>query len=472
MIKKNNNLLFKIAIENNKAANFSALISDADFSNNQLFLNSVVGTLVKYGTSGRIESYIANEWTVSNDKKTWIFNLLPNLKSEDNQIIDANLFKKCFEKNLKQLSINSSVIDFDHLLGYDKFKLGKTESIRGLIAKDLRIEFHFSAPPTDLLELLRMPYFGIWIEDNNKNLISTSAYRLKELLPNKVKLELRKNWFTAKPDSFENVELSYNQLDEILFKTENPTIIKLPFYHENVDIDGMYWIQSPPTRFEGFVLSPYKNNFFNYEQNRHAFLNNLRSQNNGYKKSDFMYLSAKSDVKNNTRNNYLKHSDYNTLTFALERSSYSETEINSIKELIRLALKNLKLNFEIIFRDSDKNFFKKTDSNNYYDARITTVDIGGYPDYSTLHMMFCTKLGVNFPDYGDKICALIKKYKIDNEKMNQSFISSFNQILADDAIIVPINHYSEKWLVSSIIDSKFLPPTTRYPLFEKINIIQ
>ena len=66
------------------------------------------------------------------------------------------------------------------------------------------------------------------------------------------------------------------------------------------------------------------------------------------------------------------------------------------------------LSFELLSRtQNDKEWFKKTDSNTYFDARVSSVDIGAYPDYMALKMMFCSKLGVNFPDLDDEICRMV-----------------------------------------------------------------
>lgn len=463
--KQKNSLAFKIAVPDTSSSSFSNKIEDSDFSTNQIFLNSVIGTLVKYGPSGRIEPYLADSWTVSDNKKIWTFKLRENIYTKNGDALNSNLYKKTLEGNLKRFNKFSDVIDFENLIGFQEFKKGTSPHISGLAVNNNFLIFEFSKAPSDLLELLRMPYFGFWIEDSNKNIVSTAAYEIISFYEKNVKLELKNEWFSINDHSAKYIDISYVNISDLNISMANSTIIKIPYYVNTIKNENSTLIHGLPTRFESFVLSPFKNNFFHQKQNRLAFLQKLIS-NTKLIKSPFMYMSAQSKLLPDVKADYMPTRSFQKLTFAIERSTYSKNEIEVLTNSLKNALPNI--DFEIVFRNADKDFFKKTDSNTYFDARVATVDIGGYPDYSTLNMMFCTKLGISFPDKDKIICNLIEKFKKINPKMSMDFIKAFNQHLADEAVIIPIAHYSEKWIVSNNIELNSLPPTGMYPQFEKI----
>ena len=462
---------FKIAVSDPSHTHFSLDKAGADFSHNQIVLNSIVGTLVKYGPSGRLEPYLAESWTVSSDKKKWKFKIRPDLFSEDGTPITAALFKNILRDNLLEYSLRGSVIMFDHLLGWDRFQKGQSPELDGLTTYENIVELNFDENPDDLLELLRMPYFGMWRE-KEKKLISSGPYTIAKTEANKVRLKLRPDWFTATQDSFREVEISFTAIEQARELVSPSTITRVPFFVQNKVIpeDG-YWISSPPTRLESFVLSPYKNHFFNNEENRQIFRSRVMALSADLVKSKFFYPAARTEGLVQSSVNYKKMIGQEKLTFALERSTYTPEEIQNLHKIITLALQDSGMEFEVISRDlNDKDWFKKTDSNDFFDARIASVDVGAYPIYTAIKMMFCTKLGINFPDHSGKICKLVNSGIKSAEAINQNFIDQFNNILHQDAVIIPIHHHSDKWLVAKNLDPNSLPATTLYPQFELIRL--
>jgi len=464
------NMQFKIAVSDTNLTQFSLKKEDSDFSNNQLILNALIGTLVKFGLSGRLEPYLAESWFVSENKKRWIFQIRQGLYCEDGAAINAELIKINLIQNLKEYSHRGSVIMFDHLVGWQDFVKKDETFLTGLsVIDDNKLEFTFDENPGDLLELLRMPYFGLWRENLDGKIISSGAYKIKNFEKNNVTLELRPEWFTADTKSFTEVHISFSNFNAANEINDHPVIVKMPFFAKEESRDNGYWILSPPTRFEGFVLSPYKNSFFKNIENRKIFLNRVRNLYPTMVKSNYFYPSAKTTVSENTIGKYKTAPGQNNLTFALERATYTPQEIDTFKEIITIALDGSGISFELLSRtQNDKEWFKKTDSNTFFDARVSSVDIGAYPDYMALKMMFCSKLGVNFPDLDDEICRMVADGIKTGSSMGASTIEKFNQLLFDQAIVIPILHHSEKWFVSSTFDPKSLPSTTLYPQFELI----
>lgn len=465
-------MFFKIAVSDPEKVRFSLDKSGADFSHNQIILNSIVGTLVKYGLSGRLEPYLAESWTVSSDKKIWQFKIRANLKCEDGTPITAGLFKDTLQTSLVDYAKKGSVIMFDHLLGWSDFTSGKSKELPGLSVSGDIVEFKFDKNPDDLLELLRMPYFGIWLENNGK-LISSGPYTLKEVAGPKVLLGLRTDWFTSSSKSFRELEISFVGLTEKDKEITNASIIRMPFFvNAETQPKNGYWISSPPTRLESFVLSPSKNNFFNDLENREIFKSRVSALGSDLVKSKYFFPAARTEGLVTKIAPYKKLSKpVKKLTFALERATYSESELENLNKIITAGLDGSGVDFEILPRDlADKEWFTKTDSNNYFDSRVASVDIGAYPVYMVIKMMFCTKLGVNFPDPTGKMCELVHKGINSASAVDQKFVDEFNKILHDEAVIIPILHHSDKWLVAEDLDPSTLPATTLYPQFELIRL--
>lgn len=441
----------------------------SNLSTNQLVLNSLIGTLVKYGPTGRIEPYLAESWEISSDRKKWKFKIREHLFCEDGELITAQLFHKSLIESLKEYRKQKSAIMFDYLVGWKPFLDGRTDELEGIKSYNNILEFQFIHYPDEILELLRMPYFGLWRYDKNQ-LISTSAYSLKEYNKNKILLNLRNGWFSSNQQSFKEVEISLINSFNISEPLPQNTIIQIPYNDLlNTSKTKSYWIQFPPTLLETFVLSPFKDNFFNHRGNRQKFLSNIRSLSKDVIESNDFYPSAPANFPTASEVNFQVNGSKNLLTFILERSNYSEQEFTRINHLITKGLDGSGMKYQIITRNlNDESMMEKIMSNRSYDARISSVNIGAYPVYTAIKMMFCTKLGITFPGHEERFCEIIEENLTQGNLMNQSFIDQFNESLINEAIIIPIDHKSQALLASDNLDPAFLPPTSPYPLFEML----
>lgn len=461
---------FLISSQDFENKDFDLTQSGSDFSANQIILNSLIGTLVKYGPSGRIEPYLASSWEVSSDKKTWRFKIRENLRAEDGSVISSEKFHNILLKNFRNYSKNGQVMEFKNLKGWEDFTSNKTETLEGLDFNKNELLFQFVTKPDNILELLQMPYFGFWIYDDNKKIISTAAYKLKSIQKGKIVLSLRDDWFTATKESFKEVSIAFTGINLSENKFESYTLIEMPYNFDDIAIPDAYWITNTPTVIDTFVLSPYKNNFFNDLNNRRLFLKRIHELPRDLIPSKFFYPSATSNMNRpEDLIHYKQNNDSTPLTFALERTNYTKEEINQFNKIISYALEGSGKKFTILNKDNnDPNWYKKTDSNEYFDARISSVDIGAHPLFAAIKMMFCTKLGVTFPDLDGEICSLVDEYQMNENDLDQNFIDRFNKIIANQAVIIPITHHSKKWLVSKKINPISLPATSPLPQFEMI----
>lgn len=470
ILSNHRTLEFFISVADPKNAKFSLEKKDSDFSDNQLILNALVGTLVKYAPSGRIEPYLAESWFVDSDKKNWEFKIRSGLKAQNGVLLDAALYKELLESNLKEIAKNGGLMVFDHLVGWQDFILNKSRHIAGLeISEANKIKMRFLTSPGDLLEVLRMPLFGFWLERNGE-LVSTGPYQVAANLGNKVTLLLRPGWFSSIPDALKSVTIAFSNFS--FLSKDGVAITKVPFYYKEVPIPEGYWVRSPPTRFEGFVLSPFKNGFFKELGNRQVFLKRIRELYPKEIKSRYLYPATPSkseqelpDIKYNGKPG--------KLTFALERLVYSPEEISRFEAILNYVLRDSGQSFEFIHRNpDDKTYFEKVDSNTFFDARITSVDIGAAPLLPALKMMFCTKIGVNFPDPEGRICEMVESKIALQQPIDLNFIEEMNQAIFANASVIPITHHSEHWFVTNAISPRSLAPTTLYPQFDRIEVVK
>lgn len=461
-----------IASQDHKNQKFNLTKEGSDFGVNQIVLHALVGTLVKYGPSGKITPYLASSWDISEDKKNWRFKIREHLTADDGRKISAESFHSILLSSLKDYAQKGKIMGFDGLLGWDDFVKNKSQKIEGFTFDKDHVQFNFSKKPDEFFEILQMPYFGFWIENTKHEIISTSAYRLENNKGGELELSLREDWFNSQSNSFKSIHVSFGSTDPNQIDFSPYTIVQMPYESlTNNKIPNTYWVQGTPTIIETFVLSPYKEGFFRNRENRFFFQQRINQISSPLIESRFFYPTAPSSttIKTNSTKSYSKDRVVEPIVFALERTNYQREEISKLKQIIELALKDSGLSFVILEKDdNDKDWFKKTDSNRYFDARISSVSIGATPILSAIKMMFCTTLGVSFPDFDNKICNLVEKYENDESDIDQIFIKEFNQTIIDQAIIIPIRHYSKKWLISNKISPTSFPATSPFLMFEKI----
>ncbi len=474
----------------NEEAKFSYSLNprDSDLIQNSTLLNSLVSTLVKYGPSGRIEPYLSKSFTVSSDNKKWIFKLHPNLKCEDGVAITSSRFAISLTNSLKRYSLSGDVLDFENLRGWSEFKNNIKKSIDGVysIDKENLLIFEFEKSPSDLLELLRMPYFGFWCEsnfnsnDNNwKNdhtIVSSGSYKVESsIVGTKLILRKRNDWLLNTDKSPDTISFSVIKPSEFSAVNNNNHQIVMYNKKDNIEYDhkAMMKVSGPPTMFFGFALSPYFNGLFKSKKNRQIFNDRVKKIKHYFPafSSDFFYFNATSEISKRDFSD--KRFEIDTpskaITFAIASNNVSKSDLLHIEELLTMVFSKENITFKIIQNDAhDDNWFLKVDSNVNFDARITTVDIGGHVINAAIKMMFCSQLGVNFGDPSERICALVSKQTEKGGPIDQAYIAAFNEIIQDDSIVIPLYHYGLEWLVSTDIDLKSLPLVATEPIFEKI----
>ena len=72
---------------------------EAEKYESAIIVQQLVGNLIYYSNFGRYEPRIAESW-FREDDRTWVFNLGPDFRCEDGEIIDAISFKESLERTL------------------------------------------------------------------------------------------------------------------------------------------------------------------------------------------------------------------------------------------------------------------------------------------------------------------------------------------------------------------------------------
>ena len=98
------------------------------------------------------------------------------------------------------------------------------------------------------------------------------------------------------------------------------------------------------------------------------------------------------------------------------------------------------------------------------------MSVGDVVANATTKMMFCSDIGVGFPDPSGRVCALVRKFERSENKILENYTKELYEILDDDAVVVPLFHASPQWLYSKDIDLSNVTPLSLVPRFDLIEI--
>ena len=468
--------------------------STSPFSSDRLpnltLMHQLVGTLVKYGTSGRFEPYLAERWESSSDQKRWIFFLRSGLTCEDGTPIEASQYVKTFKLLLRSYARNSTPAVFAKLVGWDSFLNGDDGALGVRNGPGNAVEFIFTGKPFGLLDYLGMPYFGFYSSrdfegdswKDSARITSSGGYVLSPIQEGQdIVLRKRSGWFSARELSADSVRIKY-----IDFASASKIPAKNALLVSRLDgsealPDGFVQVSGVPTILSSIVLSPFRQGSPFVEQGfRRSFVATLRNlQRQMTARPGVSLLTEKfypswvgkdvvgveglqmSPVSPNARGR--------PLTVMLH-SSMPERERVYAKQLLTLALESYGLEFEFV-PESEKVQLWEFDQT--YDIRVPRVNIGGNLLSEAVRMMFCSKMGVSFPDPSGRICRITEDFESDQSSTTfQEYGDSFNQVLFEDAAVIPLFHTGWTWFLSPQIKSEGVSPSMAVPRFDLLELKQ
>ncbi len=471
--------------DNNTRFTFSFNPKDSDIIQNSTLLSGLVATLVKYSTNGKIEPYLAESFVVENDLKTWKFKIRDGYKCENGEIITANSYVENLTRSLFRYANSGDVLDFENLEGWPS---NSKLAIGGLYADQNEVIMKFKKAPSDLLEFLRMPYFGYWCVDNfneknewkdNHKIISSGAYQL-DMTANSASVRLKRRDDSKLSTSKSPKRIIFDTFSdkELNEKTAIPTIFQFSRKKEvNVFNNDLRLVSAPPTMLFTIALSPYFHGIFKDKSNRQIFRDKLDRYRDKFKRfnSTYFYFNASSPLDQRDKSNL----NFNTtgfskvIKFAVATKSFTNLDLDEVSELLKLIFQGSGLKYEIIVNDAHENdWLAKVDSNIEFDARITSVDIGGHVINAAIKMMFCSKMGINFGDPSNEICNLVEKKDNLGGPISDEYVQNFNKIVYDQSIVIPLYHYGMEWYFTDDIDPSSVGIMSTEPKFEDIRFYE
>ena len=260
---------------------FSLTKAFSEYITNFDILNNLVGTLVKRDGSGRLTPYLAETWSVSEDKKKWQFKLRSGLKCDNGEPLNAEIFVKHLIPKFLAYAEKGKAL-FEQLEGWEFFIKKKDPSIQGFFHKGNTIYFHFRSVPTQFLESLSFLYFGYWHPKNEElikssKFISSAGYSLTDFEdPHEVTLVKRKDWPIINKKAPQEVLFKAFNINKQSIPKEK-TLVRLGSHEVEIkNINKYHLIASTPSTLGAFLLSSRKKGPFKNVKFRRAFAAKLK----------------------------------------------------------------------------------------------------------------------------------------------------------------------------------------------------
>lgn len=476
---------------------FSPLDSDSLY--NAIHIEQVIGTLTRMSVSGRYEPYISSSWSVSEDKKTWEFILHDGLRAEDGTPITAATFKKSLEQTISLLSVHTSLPIINSLVGYSAFINKQANTITGISLgrKDEKPSLVFTfekSAPNGFIEYLALPYLGFYAPGNfnldgtwkdNSKVISSATYRIIKNDIDEVILERRENWrreesqahkrvvIQRKPEGFEVLE---NEKPQIIVQKPG-SVFALP--------QGFSPVPGLRSFLSALIISPTKSAALRNSAFRRELKAAIRSE---FLKTEFQssfdfepartiypHLSSKNSNQDSAKVQLATKTEKpESLTLYLKDSAGLIQK--KIEESVALTLKNFGINLTIErLKNVHDDFMKRWKNDSLYDLKVISVDVGGGIETQLLKFMFCSKLGVSFPDPEGRICKLADHYEstygdLVPEANLKEYAQKLDSIIEEDSYVLPLGHSGLTWLVDKTIDQKSLSPNMNPLYFDRLKL--
>lgn len=456
---------------------FSLSLENSDYSANQNLLDHLISTLVKYGPSGHPEPYLAKSWQTSRNEHNWVFDLRTDLNCEDGTPITAESFAHNLHAQIKSLIKTSKVIDFDLLNGWEEFISGKRPTIDGIKVVANKIYFNFNHRPDDFLDTLRKVYFGFWCPAKSRgaaeaNFSSSGSYRLVKIKNDgaEVVLQRRPNWFSVSSHSPEKIHfISSKPLEG------TSSIMSLGLNPPLETPKGFRKIVSMPNWVVALVLTAKPDSIFNSQSHRQLFSKNLRkfmlerpAASKAFATTQSLFPVETIDAPANFEiRGELKAGK--PLKFVYSRA-LPIAESSYLEDAIRSALpSDQEIEFSVVNRNRP-NWLKPYLAAEQFDVRIQAVDVGGPVSNSAVKMMFCTKLGVSFPDSTQEICKLVEEYNLKDKIPDENYSVRLNHILQRTAEVIPLFHTGLVYLYSEGIEPTSITPQLIVPRLDLLRM--
>lgn len=465
---------------------------DSDSSHASVYMRQLVGTLFKFVSSGTVAPNLASRWEVLNGGKIWKVWLKQSLTCEDGTEINSTNYIKGLLLAFKNHSLSADTPVFSHLRGWKKFYEREAPTIAGLRSRENNlIEFEFEKVPAGIEAYLSMPYFGFYCLRNfdesgkwkNKNqIISSGPYRLLSFSPTgEVKIGLRKDWpNTDNPEA--PLEISFKVSDDILVNKKPGTRVIVEASIGENDIVHPDWqvLKATASTSANIVLNSSRplfsdkkfRRFFSKRLKDKIFDNKTKFKWSTLSPMFYPFVATANLPDPEEPISPMEALNENHIVF--ESFPVKNERAEFIERILRESSLELNLKFEA--KDFSTNASSYSELNRrrtqQADAYFIGVDKGGAAEPWVVKMMFCSELGAQFPDPSGRICELTKKYEGRALSVDEysRFGKEFENIVADDAVVVPVFHRGRAWFYSGDLDLTELTANTSVTDFLKIKV--
>jgi len=471
-----------VLTEERGTPSFNPLYSDTLL--NLVFMEQLTATLVKYAFDGKSENCLAAAWRTSENGLRYSFTLRDGMRADDGTPITAKAY---YESLLRLFSLyikaNKDIPVFEQLQGFPDFRSGATSVISGMSADGNNLNFHFTANPDGILEFLSMPYYGFYSKKDFKEdgswkddhkITASGPWRLASLDKKSVRLEKRKDWPYKDPGSPDSVNVMMLPFQEAIKLSPSRTIINKRIEGPKDVPAGYKRFLGTPTDLVAVVLSPYRKGPFKSKPLRQSFRNAIL---------DVMSVEKiSSEISRNTFSFYpgqkqpaapAKPAAGDFKPWAKHRLSVitsnamTPAQLAYIKNILTKTAADKGMSVDFKGEDRSKAGWKeRLDALEDMDIRVVRVDTGGSYEPWVVRMMFCSRLGVGFPDPSGGIAVLTKNMT----DRSPETASEFERIVSGDSAVIPIFNSAFSWLVSGDIGMDQFSPTANLIRFEKVQL--
>ncbi|HAG90975.1 MAG TPA: hypothetical protein DCL41_03845 [Bdellovibrionales bacterium] len=453
--------MFEIRVVNNASVPLSLKFEKSDYISNQMILNNLIATLVKYDNSGNLVPFLSQGWTIENNGLLWKFIIKPNYRDQAEVLISSQRFAEDLLETFKFLRNRNESFWGESLVGWQDYKSFKEDHVSGLSWDDESILFNFESQPDQFLNFLRMPYFGYWGSNrmsDEQSFVSSGPYKLHSANPSLIILELR-DCYQKEKNQLNFVMFSQGEVSDCDFREKQ-------FMAISKSMDAMAYpsdlkkIAMPPDGLSVVVLNRTSIEKFLDAHSYKIFVNDLRNDLLKVRKSDEDFRTTSfyglniEDVGHHSEVDLSKFKPKRPLKI-LVSSTWEKEIVNSAESLVISILERNSWAFKIYsLEDMDKHQMEFSD----FDIRFVSVIAGQKFNSAVVEMMFCSKLGVNFPDPGGRVEKILSEVDWSDENKE----TALNELLFEEGSLIPYLRFGLVWTFAEKVNFEKDPGPAPY----------
>lgn len=450
--------------------------ASSDYMPNQAVLNHLIATLVKYDNAGRLTPFLAESWTESSDSLRWEFKLKEGFKDQSGRVITAEEFSRDLHETLRKMKASKTAFWVKDLVGWSTFVNENRARVEGVSVSGNKLILEFTRKPEILLNYLRMPYFGYWGDNRDRpvnRFVSSGPYSLEEVSDGEFTLKLRDEFSLGTSTQIHRVKYSQKPISMEEVKNSRMITIVRGADWEKYNLERFKSTTLPPDTLAAVVISPSKDSVFSNNKSRKTFSTYLKHI---LSRAELSNLDVRvrsfygvGDLPKNNSNRLeagsLNFKPGRAVRLLTRPSWVGENDESAESEVIAFMRMN-SIPF-VITRPSDLSpKERKTNiQRGYFDLRFVNVVTGQNFIESVVEMMFCSDMGIGFPDPNGSICDLLKKAEDPDEAREKEL----NRIVDQEGYIIPYARIGSALVYSPNVNLESYPAGTPYLQFHMLN---